>query len=177
MGVSWSDSSSSNGEVITPALLNNIRTNINSYHTGGIPIADLAKPESVVSFCISFGGDADGDIPGDSGSKVWLAGFKAKSAFIPTQVDLYYGDDSAGNPVLSLDVKDDNTTFLVSGPLTNSAVETNQGENTATTNVIPNGDLIAAGSLITLHLTNTAAGSNDARFVTVTIHGKAEHTT
>jgi hypothetical protein len=166
----WTDADSSNGELINASLINNLRADVDAYLTTGIPVADLATPEHFVTFPISFGGDADGDIPGDAAAKVWLAGFKPPFAFIPTQVDLYYGEDSTGSPTLSLDVKDDGTTFLDSGPLTNS---TAGAANTNATNV----STIAANSLITLHLTNTAGAGNDARFVTVTIYGKAEHLT
>ena len=161
MGVSWSDSSSSNGEVITPALLNNIRTNINSYHTGGIPNADLAKPEHLVVF-----GPVTVASLGSGETKKFV--MKTPVALIPASLQIYFESDDSGSPTLSVDIKEGSGSIL-------SAAETTTTPDTLQERTSFADDSIAAGALITFVISETVGGV--AGNVCVTLVCKAEHTT
>jgi len=132
--------------------------------------AALAKPEHLIVLGPFSVGNETGVLEGDS-TEVWVTAYKPTVRLIPVRVDLYFAADSAGTAAtLSLDVKKNGTSIL------NAALTCDTPDSIVSTESFADSS-INSGSTVTFHIQNTAAASNDAKYVSFSMTCKAEHTT
>ena len=152
----------SNNETITHTDLNSIGTDVETYVSGGIPVADLAAPSALglASFHVdSLGGGATRNLY-----------FKVPSSrtFTIISVQLVFDRDAAGNPTVTLDVQENGTTVL------NAVLSTTTPDTVTEVTSFADSSL-AGGSTIKLVLTETIGVGNDAGNVCVSIFYKSQH--
>ena len=130
--------------------------------------AALAKPEHLVVLGPFSAGNDTGVLVGDS-TDVWVTAYKPTVRLIPVRVDLYFAA-SSNSPVLSLDVKKNGTSIL------NAVLTCDTPDSIVSTESFADPS-INSGSTVTFHIQNTAAASNDAKYVSFSMTCKAEHIT